>query len=144
MLKIKQLFSAFTFLLFVAVFGYAQTSTMLWNAGPNLQFPRDSGAAVRTADGNIYVLGGNTTIPTSVETLPFNGNAWTNATSLPTARIAPGASLADLTGATISVFGGKTNNKAVKDAESFTILTGANGALAGMSNRSLHICFCGR
>ena len=142
MLKIKQLFSAFTFLLFVAVFGYAQTSTMLWNAGPNLQFPRDSGAAVRTADGNIYVLGGNTTIPTSVETLPFNGNAWTNATSLPTARIAPGASLADLTGATISVFGGKTNNKAVKDAVVYNP-TGANGALAGMSSGRYTFAFAG-
>ena len=142
MLKIKQLISAFTFLLVVTGFGYAQTSTMLWNVGPNLQFPRDSGAAVRTQNGNIYVLGGNTTLPTSVETLPFNTNAWTNATSLPTARIAPGAALFDSTGATISVFGGKTNNKAVKDAVNYNP-AGANGALAGMSNSRYTFAFAG-
>ncbi len=130
---IKKLSGAIGLLMILVGFSYAQTSTMLWNAGPNLQFPRDSGAAIRAVGGNIYVLGGNTTIPTSVETLPLNGNAWTNATSLPTARIAPGASLADSNGTTISVFGGKTSNKAVKDGIIYNP-AGANGALGGMSS----------
>ncbi len=142
MSRIKQTVNALLLLLTVTIFSYAQTSTMLWNAGPNLQFPRDSGAAVRTQNGNIYVLGGNTTIPTSVETLPFNTNAWTNATSLPTARIASGASLFDSTGTTISVFGGKTNNKAVKDAVNYNP-AGANGALAGMSSGRYSFAFAG-
>jgi Fibronectin type III domain/Putative Ig domain/Kelch motif len=139
---IKKLSGAIGLLMILVSFGYAQTSTMLWNAGPNLQFPRDSGAAVRTADGSIYVLGGNTTIPTSVESLPFNGTAWTNATSLPTARLAPGASLFDFTGTTISVFGGKTNNKAVKDAVNYNP-AGANGALAGMNSGRYSFAFAG-
>lgn len=138
----KRLSGAVALLLVLAGFGYAQTSTMLWNAGPNLQFPRDSGAAVRTTGGSIYVLGGNTTLPTSVETLVLNGNSWTNATSLPTARIAPGVALSDSAGATIAVFGGKTNNKAVKDAVIYNPL-GANGALAGMSAGRYLFAFAG-
>ena len=139
---IKRLIGTIAVLLVSVGFGYTQTSTMLWDTGPNLLLPRDRGAAVKTIDGSIYVLGGNTTIPTSVETLPLNGNAWTNAPSLPAARIAPGASLSDSTGATIAVFGGKTNNKAVKDALVYNP-AGANGALAGMSSNRYSFAFAG-
>ena len=143
MLKIKQLFSGVR----VSVGGYgfrlrANVNDALERGSESAISARQRRGAVRTADGNIYVLGGNTTIPTSVETLPFNTNAWTNAASLPTARIAPGASLADSNGITISVFGGKTNNKAVKDGIIYNP-AGANGALGGMNSGRYSFAFAG-
>jgi len=64
MLMIKRMSGALALFFAMAAFASAQTSIMQWNAGPNLQFPRDTGSAV-TQGGTIYVFGGNTAIPTS-------------------------------------------------------------------------------
>ncbi len=75
MSKLLFLISVLTLVLGLAGFGSAQTSTMSWSAGPNLGGARSSSAAVVNNDG-IYVFGGSTATPTSVEKLVNGTNFW--------------------------------------------------------------------
>jgi Fibronectin type III domain/Kelch motif/Putative Ig domain len=95
-------------------------SALNWVPEPSLLTPRDSGATIMGANGSIYVLAGNTSLPRSVEFLADIDTAWTPAPLMPQGRIAPGAVIA--TNAAFFVFGGKNNGRAVK--ETFYYLNG--------------------
>ena len=130
MSKLKKISGILVFVL--GLFGCAQAqSGMNWSSAPNLLSPRDSAAAVNSS-GNIYVLGGTTTAPLSVDTLAGGALNWTAAPPLPQARIAPGAGLAS--NGQIFVFGGKSSGRALKEAFYYDPATGAASNQASMKS----------
>jgi hypothetical protein len=92
-----------------------------WTPAPSLLSARDSGAALADNTSNIYLLGGNTALPTSVDKLSPNAAAWTAATAIPLARIAPG--LVNSNGQ-FYLYGGKVNGRAVRDAGFYDPVSG--------------------
>lgn len=137
MFKFQRLGGAVALLIIMAAFGYAQSSIMLWNAGPNLQFARDSAGAAITANGNIYVLGGNSTVPTSVETLAPGASLWTNAVSLQTPRI---GNCAISSGSIIFLTGGKDSRRAIRDLTSYNPAGPIGNVKSMLTGRYLHAC----
>lgn len=135
MFRIKQLAIATALLAFMTSIGYSQSLTMLWNAGPSLQAPRDSGAAV-VAGNNIYMFGGNTTVPTSVETLAFGAGAWTNSAALQTPRIGACASVPSF----IGIVGGKDGRRAIRDLTSYIPNGQSSNVKSMLTARYLHAC----
>ena len=135
MLKIWRLGGA-TALLFVFIaFGYAQSSIMLWNAGPNLQFPRDSGAAVSTGN-TIYMFGGNTTLPNSVETLAPGATVWTNSAAQQTPRIGACAYFSGI----IGLVGGKDGRRAIRDLTNYLPAGQSTNVKSMLTGRYLQAC----
>ena len=127
MSKFWRLGGAFALLFVFIALGHAQSSIMLWNSGPNLQFPRDSGSAV-TVGNAIYFFGGNTTVPTSVEALAPGATVWTTASPLQVPRIGTCAAVAGF----IGVIGGKDGRRAIRD------LTGYNPAGQSSNVKSMN------
>jgi Fibronectin type III domain/Kelch motif len=114
----------------LVLIGCAQAqSVMNWTPAPSLLSSRDSAPAVVVGKGNIYVLGGNTNSPLSVDLLSNGAANWTAAPPLSTARIAPGAIAAP--NGQIFVLGGKSNGRATKDAFYYNP---ANGAVSNQSS----------
>jgi N-acetylneuraminic acid mutarotase/chitodextrinase len=113
--------------------GYAQAqSLMSWSPAPSLRSSRDSAAAVVANKGNIYVLGGNTNSPLSVDLLANGAANWTAAPPLTQARLAPGAIFAP--NGQIFVFGGKSNGRALKETFYYNPATGAASNQASMKS----------
>ena len=135
MLKMKRMGGAAALLVILTAIGYSQSSIMLWNVGPNLQFPRDTGAAVATG-GTIYLFGGNTTIPTSVETLAPGASVWTNSSPLQTPRIGACASVPSF----IGVVGGKDGRRAIRDLTNYNPVGLSTNVKSMLTGRYLHAC----
>ena len=135
MLKIWRLGGAMVLLTILSAIGYSQSSIMLWNAGPNLQFPRDSGAAVSTGN-TIYMFGGNTTLPNSVETLAPGASVWTNSAALQTPRIGACAYFSGI----IGVVGGKDGRRAIRDLTNYNPVGQSLNVKSLLAGRYLQAC----
>ena len=131
MTQLKKLSGVLFFVLGLFCCVQAQ-SGMNWASAPNLLSPRDSAATVVNSGGNIFVLGGNTTLPLSVDTLVNGALNWTVAPPIPQARIAPGAALAP--NGQIFVFGGKSNGRVLKETLYYNPTTGAASSQASMKS----------
>ena len=133
MFKFSNLVGVVSLTLVLAIIGNAQTaSTMNWSPGPSLSAARDSAAAVVNSDG-IYVFGGNTAIPTSVEKLPNGSSLWQPAPSLLVGLSSP-AAIGSPGTANMTIFGGKDNRRAVNSTFNFNPL-GGTANLPSMKNR---------
>ena len=130
MSKLLFLISVLTLVLGLAGLGSAQTSTMSWSAGPNLAGARSSSAAVVNNDG-IYVFGGNTASPTSVEKLLNGTNFWQPAPSLLVGISSPAAF-------GFTIYGGKDFRRAVNSVFTYNPLGGSNNLPSMKTRRYQH------
>ena len=138
MFNLKNLTAVLFFVLGLSFYVQAQ-SGISWSPAPSLLSPRDSGGAIINEKAKIFILGGNTSSPLSVDSLADGATAWTVSPPVTQARIAPGVVFAS--NAQIFVFGGRSNGRALKETFFYNP---ANGAISNQASmKTLRYKFAG-
>lgn len=131
MYKSNKIIGVLCFVLALCCYAQAQ-SGISWTAAPSLLTPRDSAAAGISGNGTIFVLGGASASPLSVDSLAANAPAWTAASPIPQVRLAPGGLISPFNPQQMFVFGGKSNGRALKETFFYDTVTGAISNQASM------------